>query len=480
VLDEVDNPKITTKRTSDGTQVLIGGKSAFLVTRADIDASIGETTQNVARESARRLAAVLEERHQQRSPRYLALASAYALGGTALYALMLWLLARARSALERRVLAARALERTLGGVPTVSVHQLLALTKRIVAMLAWLAGFAMTVGWLTFVLERFPYSRPWGERLEANLLEIAVHMLRAAGNALPGLIVVVLIASSARGVLRLGSLFFDRVEQGQARLSWVDADTAPPTRRIFALVVGLFALAMAYPYLPGAESDAFKGLSVLFGVMVSLGGSSLFGQAAHGLTLMYSRSLRRGDHVRIGDSEGTIVDIGMFATRLRTGLGDEIMLPSSTVMATTTRNYSRTAPGKGYFVDTGVTIGYATPWRQVHAMLLEAADQAPGIASEPAPFVRQTALGDFYIAYRLVAYSQAEHARQRAEVLSDLHCRIQDIFNRHGVQIMSPHYVYDPVAPQVVSPNDWYAAPAAPTVPAAPEASASGAGARDE
>ena len=203
-----------------------------------------------------------------------------------------------------------------------------------------------------------------------------------------------------------------------------------------------------------------KGLSVLVGLMVSLGGASVIGQAFSGMILMYARVFRNGDYVRIGDNEGTVIELGMFATRLRTGMGEEITLSNSNVMAATTKNYSRAVPGTGYVVDTVVTIGYGTPWRQVEAMLLEAARRTQDIAQKPPPMVRQTALSDYYVEYRLVAYTPLEQPAPRVEVLHRLHGNIQDVFNEFGVQIMSPHYELDPKSPQVVPKDQWYAAPA--------------------
>jgi small-conductance mechanosensitive channel len=252
------------------------------------------------------------------------------------------------------------------------------------------------------------------------------------------------------------------VEQGRLELGWIDADTARPTRRIFEVVVWLFALAMAYPYLPGAQTEAFKGLSVLAGLMVTIGASSVVGQAFSGLILMFTKAYRGGDYVRIGETEGTVAVLGTFATRIRTGLGEEITIPNSVVMATSVKNYSRAVLGTGYVVDTTVTIGYGAPWRQVHAMLEEAARRTGDIAGEPPPLVRQTALSDFYVEYRLFAYTPVAHAAQRIDVLNRLHQNIQDVFNEHGVQIMSPHYMADPAEPQVVAKKDWYAAPARP------------------
>ena len=130
-----------------------------------------------------------------------------------------------------------------------------------------------------------------------------------------------------------------------------------------ALFIGLFALAMAYPYLPGAQTEAFKGLSVLLGLMISLGASSIIGQGAAGLILTYSRTIKIGEYIRIGDQEGTVTEMGMFTTRIRTGLGEELTLPNSLITSSVTKNYSREVKGRGYILDTVVTIGYDTPWR---------------------------------------------------------------------------------------------------------------------
>src|SRR4029453_144767 len=150
-----------------------------------------------------------------------------------------------------------------------------------------------------------------------------------------------------------------------------------------------------------AQTDAFKGLSVLLGLMVSVGASGIVGQAASGLILMYTRAYRPGEYVRVGDSEGTVVALGMFTTRVRTGMGGELTLPNSMVLASVTKNYSRTVKGPGFIVDAAVTIGYDAPWRQVHAMLIEAARRTNGVLSDPPPRVFQTALSDFYVEYRL-------------------------------------------------------------------------------
>jgi small-conductance mechanosensitive channel len=264
-------------------------------------------------------------------------------------------------------------------------------------------------------------------------------------------------------VTRANSALMQRVARGELQIAGLDRDTADPTRRIGNFVIWLFALAMAYPFLPGSDSDAFKGVSVMAGLMISLGASSVVGQIMAGLSLMYSRSLRVGEFVRIGSTEGTVAAVGLFVTKVHTGMGEEVNVPNSVVISQPVQNFSRLARGK-FIIHTAVTIGYSTPWRQVHAMLLEAARRTQGLAPDPAPFVLQTALSDFYVEYRLCAHCGEFAAPRRADVMNQLHGHIPDVFNENGVQIMSPHYRSDPPQPQVVPPEAWSPglAPAAP------------------
>jgi hypothetical protein len=87
---------------------------------------------------------------------------------------------------------------------------------------------------------------------------------------------------------------------------------------------------------------------------------------------------------------------------------------------------------------TTVTIGYNAPWRQVHELLISAALATEGVLPEPAPFVVQTALNDFYVAYELNAYTV--NPKNMQNIYSSLHQNIQDKFNEAGVEINSPHY----------------------------------------
>jgi small-conductance mechanosensitive channel len=462
---------VSTEDSEDGTKVLLGGNLAFLVSRIDTDPLAGETPQIVAREAAKRLQQAIGDYREQRTPRYLATAAGWVALATVVYLGLLRLLFLIDRAIGRRIAVAagaRAERVHVSGVSLFEAQQIRWIARRVVALAAWALGLIASYAWLTFALKQFPYTRPWGEHMEGNLFAISGDIALAIVGAIPGLLIVVVIVVLARMLIQLADLLFKRIKSGAVTLGSLDADTVVPTRRLFQIVVWAFAIAIAYPYLPGADSDAFKGVSVLVGLMVSIGASSLVGQAVSGLILMYTRAYRVGEYVRIGDTEGTVTALGSFTTRLRTGLGEEVLLPNSYALQNATRNYSSIDQREGFVVNTGVTIGYSTPWRQVHAMLEEAARRTKDIATDPVPLVRQTELSDFYVEYRLVAYSTVEHPVQRIELLSALHANIQDVFNEHGVQIMSPHYMTDPAAPQVVPRAKWWMAPAKPPQGPAP------------
>ncbi|HTJ17338.1 MAG TPA: mechanosensitive ion channel domain-containing protein [Steroidobacteraceae bacterium] len=465
VLEANPSPAIKLDDIDEGTEVLLGGKRAFIVTRIDIDPIAGETTQLVAEAAATRLGQAVAEYRAQHTPRYLLIQTGWALVALAIYSGLLWLLIQIDRRVGRLVAGAAAAGADrlhVKGVRLFDPEQISLFARRLFTGLAYVLGFIATYGWITFTLLLFPYTRPSGEQMEGQLLGIVGDMALSIANAIPGLLLVIVILLIARLIIRLASLFFDRIARGKISMGGLDADTVVPTRRIFQFVVWAFAAALAYPYLPGSDTDAFKGVSVLFGLAVSIGASSLVGQAVSGLILTYTRAFRPGEYVRIGDTEGTVVAMGAFATRVRTGLGEEVLVPNTLGLQNSTQNFSRAAAGGGFVVNTRVAIGYSTPWRQVHALLEEAARRTAGIDRDPEPYVRQTALADFYVEYRLIAHSLIDDPAERIKMLSALYANIQDVFNEHGVQILSPHYMTDPAESQVVTKERWYTPPAKP------------------
>jgi small-conductance mechanosensitive channel len=270
----------------------------------------------------------------------------------------------------------------------------------------------------------------------------------------------VIIFFIARLAVRRIGFWFSAIEQGRLTPRWIYPETAQPTRRLLTGLLWAFAIVVAYPYLPGSQTDAFKGVSVFLGLMVTFGSSGLVNQIMSGFMITYSRALRVGDFVRVGDVEGTVIHLGVLSTKVKTLRHEEVTIPNAVVVAQTTTDYSRLSETEAVLTPISVTIGYDVPWRQVHALLLLAAHRTAGLRRAPGPVVLQTALEDFYVKYTVLLC--LERQQSRPITLDALHANIQDLFNEYGVQIMSPNYEVDPAAPKVVPKQNWFAAPACP------------------
>ena len=309
-----------------------------------------------------------------------------------------------------------------------------------------------------FVLGLFP----WTVGTARRLVEYVVGPLATLGNGLiaqiPSLLFLLILFLIVRYSLKLIHLFFAAVGRGEVKLERFDADWAEPTYKIVRLLVIVFALVVAYPYIPGSSSDAFKGISLFIGVVFSLGSSSIIANMLAGYMMTYRRAFKVGDRVKIGDVVGDVSDIRLQVTHVRTVKNEEVVVPNSKILGDEIVNYSSLAKTQGLILYTTVGIGYETPWRQVEAMLLMAASRTPGLMTEPAPFVRQKALGDFAVTYELNVYSG--NAQAMNALYTELHRNILDVFNEYGVQIMTPAYEGDTPEPKVVPKEQWFQPPA--------------------
>jgi small-conductance mechanosensitive channel len=322
--------------------------------------------------------------------------------------------------------------------------------------LAVLVGGLIYVG---YVLAQWPWTRGAAR----DVVGFAIGPLQIIGRGIvaniPSLVFLVVLFFVIRFALRLTRLFFEAVGRGTVVLAGFDADWAQPTYKIIRVAIVAFGLIVAYPYIPGSESAAFKGLSLFIGIVFSLGSSSAISNIIAGYMMTYRRAFRVGDRVRIGDAVGDVIEMRLQVTHLRSFKNEEIVIPNSQILSGEVLNYSSLARVNGLILHTEVGIGYETPWRQVEAMLLAAGERTPGLVQDPRPFVLLKKLGDFAVVYELNVYCQDVKAMNG--LYTSLHRNILDVFNEYGVQIMTPAYEGDPEVPKIVSKANWYTAPAA-------------------
>ena len=291
--------------------------------------------------------------------------------------------------------------------------------------------------YLTFALGLFPATTGLADALLVYLVEILEQMITAARDFAPNLVFLLVLYFVTRGAIKLMRLIFQRLWTGRVTLRSFPREFAEPTYKIFRFLIIVFAIMVAYPYLPGAESPAFRAVSIFLGVLVSLGSSGAVANIISGITLTYMQAFKLGDRVKIADAVGDVVEKNTFVTRVRTIKNVDITIPNAMVLANHIINFSSRSRETGVILHTTVTIGYDVEWRKVHELLINAAQATEEIEEEPAPFVLQTSLDDFYVSYELNAHTR--QPGKMARITSELHQHIQDGLHAAGIEIASPH-----------------------------------------
>ncbi|GCL45989.1 mechanosensitive ion channel family protein [Microcystis aeruginosa] len=294
--------------------------------------------------------------------------------------------------------------------------------------------------YLTFVLRLFPWTRKFGDGFLQYFFSALEVISQEIAKYLPNIFIILLIVFITHYLLRAIKPFFTALERENLVINGFYPDWAKPTYNLLSLLIIALAIVIAFPYLPGFNSPAFQGVSVFLGVLFSLGSTSAIANVVGGIILIYTRSFQLGDKISIGDVIGDVIEKGLLVTRIRTPANRIITIPNSSLLNTNVINFSVSQREfkQPLILQTTVTLGYDLPWRKVHATLKEAALATKFIVSEPAPFVLQTSLDDFYVSYQLNAYT--DHPSKMVYIYSELHQNIQDKCNEFGIEIMSPHY----------------------------------------
>lgn len=284
----------------------------------------------------------------------------------------------------------------------------------------------------------FPDTQNLTNTLLDWIISPAKNIFNSIINFLPDLFTIIVIYIFTSYVVKAVKYFSVEIESGHMNVPGFHREFATPTFNIVRFVLYAFMLVLIFPYLPGSSSPAFQGVSVFLGILISLGSSSAINNIIAGLVITYMRPFKIGDRVKIGDTVGDVVEKSMLVIKIRTIKNEEITVPNSTVLSSNTVNYSANAATTGLIMNTTVTIGYDVPWRRMHEALINAALKTEYILKEPAPFVLQTSLDDFYVSYQLNAYTR--DSNRQVDIYSHLHENIQDCCNEAGIEIMSPHY----------------------------------------
>ena len=293
---------------------------------------------------------------------------------------------------------------------------------------------------LPLLFSIFPATEAYTTTLLHWILSPAKLAVMGFVRFLPSFVTIIVIIVIFKYAIKVIRFFFDEIKKENIKIDGFYSDWAMPTFNIIRFLLLAFMVVVIFPYLPGSDSSIFKGVSVFVGILFSLGSSNAIANMVAGLVITYMRPFKIGDFIKIGDVSGEVIEKTALVTRIRTPKFEDITIPNSTVLSSTSTNYSSNTKviNNGLLIHTTVTIGYDVPWKDIHKALIEAALKTDLVENTPSPFVLQTSLDDFYVSYQINVYTK-EPTKQPL-IYSSLHQNIQDSFNAAGIEIMSPHY----------------------------------------
>lgn len=343
----------------------------------------------------------------------------------------------------------------IGNYELLTAERQLNLILGIVKVIKWLFIFLVIYIALPILFSIFPWTQGYAEVLFSYLINPLKHILHNVIDYLPNLFTIIIIYLTFKYLIKAIRFFKLEIENGALKINGFYPDWAMPTFQIIKVLLYAFMFVIIFPLLPSSDSPVFKGVSVFLGVLFTFGSSGPLSNLIAGLVLTYMRAFKIGDRIKIGDVTGDIIEKSMLVTRIRTIKNEIISIPNSNVMSSHTINYSSEAVDKGLIMHTTVTIGYDVPWKEIQHALIEAALRTEHLLKDPQPFVLQTSLEDFYVAYQINAYTKEPN--KQALIYSQLHQNIQDCCNEAGIEILSPHYRAARDGNMTTIPSDYLA-----------------------
>ena len=426
-----------------GMQWYLGDIALFALVERDLDRETDGNLKNLENKTTEILTELMEAKEKQLKLPFLIHQSILILLATLILGMMIFIEKKSLNWVSTLLLRkGRSISHSLNnGIHWTEYYFRFA--SKIISAISWLLTALFIYAWLTFSLRQLPLTEPLGLKLGQHITDTIYAIFSGILGSIPNLISILIIIFVTRTITDLVKIFFKRVQAGNVQFNLFHKDTVSASQRIASFFIWGLTFSIIYPLIPGSNTEAFKGLSVLFGIVISLGSTGLVSQLMSGLVVIYSRALRVGDYVMINGQEGVVKELGVLSTKIQSlNSKIETTIPNAVLISNPITNLTKLNETTGTVLSTQVTIGYDAPWRQVHAMLIDATKLIPDIRTDPEPKVFQKALSDFYVEYELFIHTN--NPMKKIAILSELHQTIQDNFNHAGIQIMSPHFMLQP------------------------------------
>jgi small-conductance mechanosensitive channel len=154
-----------------------------------------------------------------------------------------------------------------------------------------------------------------------------------------------------------------------------------------------------------------------------------------GFVLIFGGKIRKGDWIEVSGTIGTVTDIYVRATKVRTRDNIEYLIPNSDFISGTVVNYSLSSPM--IRIDLPVGVSYGADPSEVEKILLTVAEQEPLVSKETPPAVRFVEYGDSSINFELLIWIDVRKTARRL-VRSALYFAIFEELRKANIEIPFP------------------------------------------
>ena len=292
---------------------------------------------------------------------------------------------------------------------------------------------------IPLIFDIFPSTQYLSKIIVQWISEPIKNVAIAIIGYLPHLFYIVIIAVITRYVLKILRFFALEIERGILKIKGFHPEWAHTTYVLARMMLWVLALVIMFPHLPGSDSDAFKGISVFLGVLISLGSSSAISNAIAGIVISYMRPFQVGDWIKSGEIIGAVIEKNALVTRLKTINNEDITIPNSAILSGATMNFTSIGKEIGLALNVQVKVRYDYSDNLVEELLIEAALKTNGISPKPHPYIFQISLSELNAVYELNAYTF--HPENMYFIKSDLTKNIQSTFRQANIEIFSTQYV---------------------------------------
>ena len=439
----VDLNLLRVEEKEDVSNIVIGTKPIVTVTQDDAKAARLPRTE-LANEYLEKIKDALQTYRKEHSAKYLVKAGIYTAIATLVLIIIQFVLSKIFPRIYRLLDSwrdTRMPSLRIQRMVLVRASRLTDILIGVVRLIRWAIVLFVLYIYFSLVFSFFPWTKQLGEKFFSYFFGAFDKVLERFFDYLPNLLLIAVIIVFTYYIIRFIKLIFLEIERGDISFPGFYREWAQPSYKLCLFLILALATVVVVPYLPGSSSPAFHGVSLFFGLLLSLGSTAAVANIVGGVILIYTRAFEIGDRVKIHDDVGDIVEKTLLVTRLRTPKNVVITMPNSSIIGSKIVNFSaamRDANTPPLILHTTITLGYDVPWRKVHQVLLDAALDTSHILKEPAPFILQTSLDDFYVSYELNVYT--DHPLMMPKIYSQLHQNIQDKCNETDIEILSPHY----------------------------------------